>query len=145
MRDCNGRCAITFAIRYNGIQRHYITPFMMTLWHGNAFCTTDPLWGEPQTSSEFPSQRISNTGPWCFLLCQPDQTVEEKVEQWVICDAMKLMQRHFNSLWPSDTIWRHRTGSALAQVMACCLTAPSQYLHQWWLIIRNTSTINHYN
>ena len=40
-----------------------------------------------------------------------------------------------NSLWPSDTIWRHRSGSTLAQVMACCLTAPSHYLNQCWLII----------
>ena len=27
-----------------------------------------------------------------------------------------------NSLWPSDAIWRQRSGSRLAQVMACCLT-----------------------
>ena len=40
-----------------------------------------------------------------------------------------------NSLWPSDTIWRQRSGSTLAQVMACCLTAPSHYLNQCWLII----------
>ena len=40
-----------------------------------------------------------------------------------------------NSLWPSDNIWRHRTGSTLAQVMVCCLTAPSHYLNQCWLII----------
>ena len=40
-----------------------------------------------------------------------------------------------NSLWPSDAIWRHRSGSTLAQVMACCLTAPSDYLNQCWLII----------
>ena len=42
----------------------------------------------------------------------------------------------FNSLWPSDTIQPHRFGSAFAQVMACCLTAPSHYLNQWWLIIK---------
>ena len=30
----------------------------------------------------------------------------------------------------------HRSGSTLAQVMACCLTAPSHYLNQCWLIIR---------
>ena len=41
----------------------------------------------------------------------------------------------FNSLWPSDTIWQHKSGSTLAQVMACCLTAPSHYLNQCWLII----------
>ena len=42
---------------------------------------------------------------------------------------------YFNSLWPSDAIWQHRSGSTLAQVMACCLTAPSHYLNQCWLII----------
>ena len=46
-----------------------------------------------------------------------------------------LIFRPFNSLRPSDAIWRHRSGSTLAQVMACCLTAPSHYLNQCWLII----------
>ena len=32
-----------------------------------------------------------------------------------------------NSLWLSDAIWCHRSVSTLAQVMACCLTAPSHY------------------
>ena len=41
-----------------------------------------------------------------------------------------------NSLWPGDTIWWHKSGSTLAQVMACCLMAPSHYLNQSWLIIR---------
>ena len=41
-----------------------------------------------------------------------------------------------NSLWPSDAIWRQRSGSRLAQVMACCLTAPSHHPNQCWLIIR---------
>ena len=40
-----------------------------------------------------------------------------------------------NSLGPSDAIWRQKSGSTLAQVMACCLTAPSHYLNQCWLII----------
>ena len=40
-----------------------------------------------------------------------------------------------NSLWPSDIIWRQRSGSTLAQVMACCLTTPSHYLNQCWLFI----------
>ena len=40
-----------------------------------------------------------------------------------------------NSLWPSDATWQQRSGSTLAQVMACCLTAPSHYLHQCWLFI----------
>ena len=28
-----------------------------------------------------------------------------------------------------------RSGSTLAQVMACCLAAPSHYLNQWWLLM----------
>ena len=42
---------------------------------------------------------------------------------------------YINSLWPGDAIWWHGTRSTLAQVMACCLTAPSHYLNQCWLII----------
>ena len=43
-----------------------------------------------------------------------------------------------NSLWPSDAIWRQGSGSTLAQVMVCCLAAPSHYLNQCWLIISKT-------
>ena len=39
-----------------------------------------------------------------------------------------------DSLWPSDSKWRHISGSTLAQVMACCLPAPNHYLNQCWLI-----------
>ena len=39
------------------------------------------------------------------------------------------------ALWPSDAIWRHRSWSTLAWAMACCLTAPSHYLNQCWLIV----------
>ena len=35
-----------------------------------------------------------------------------------------------NSLWSNDAIWRQRSRSTLAQVMACCLTVPSHYLSQ---------------
>ena len=49
---------------------------------------------------------------------------------WHIYGSLSL-----NELKPSDAIWRHRTGSALAQVMACCLVASSHYENQFWLII----------
>ena len=41
----------------------------------------------------------------------------------------------FNSLWPNDTLWRHRPGSTLAQEITCCLTGSSHYLNQCWLIV----------
>ena len=63
-----------------------------------------------------------------------------------------------SSLGPSDAIWRQRSGSTLAQVMACCLTVPSHFLNQCWLIIskvewnsskgkftKDNSVINHWN
>ena len=43
-----------------------------------------------------------------------------------------------NSLWSIDAIWRHRSGSMLAHVMARCLTAPSHYMIQCWLVIKAT-------
>ena len=42
----------------------------------------------------------------------------------------------FKSPWLNDTIWRHRSWSTLAKVMACCLSAPSHYLYQYWLTIK---------
>ena len=33
-------------------------------------------------------------------------------------------------LWSGDTIWQHRSGSALAQVMACCLMALTHHMNQ---------------
>ena len=39
-----------------------------------------------------------------------------------------------DSLWPNDAIWCHWSWSALVQVMAWCLTAPSHYPNQWNLI-----------
>ena len=41
----------------------------------------------------------------------------------------------FKSLGPSDVIWHWRSWSTLVQALACCLTAPSHYLNQCWLII----------
>ena len=35
-------------------------------------------------------------------------------------------------------IWQHRSGSTLAQVMACCLAAPNHFLNQCWLIIKSS-------
>ena len=57
--------------------------------------------------------------------------------QWLVatCPHTLLWQGcNFNSLGPSDAIRQQRSGSTLAQVMACCLTAPSHYLNQCWLI-----------
>ena len=45
-----------------------------------------------------------------------------------------------NSLWPSDTIsiWQDRSGSTLAQKMACALLAPSHYI---WLYVNSSPEV----
>ena len=61
-----------------------------------------------------------------------------KSNQWFhksrYMNTMYIIKGEINSLWPSDAMWRYRSGSTLAQVMACCLTAPSHYLTLCWLI-----------
>ena len=46
----------------------------------------------------------------------------------------RVRQVFFNSLWPSDAIWRYRSWLISVQVMACCLTAPRPYLNHCWPI-----------
>ena len=71
------------------------------------------------------------------------------------CHDVNIVSGPCCSLRPSDAIWRQGSRSTLVQVMACCLTAPSHYLNQYWLIIsevqrhspgrnfmRNVPTIN---
>ena len=77
---------------------------------------------------------------------------------WVRLGVLLQMHTALNSLWPSDAIWHQISLSTLVQVMACCLTAPSHYLNQCWLILSkvqrhssvgnftiDTSAISHWN
>ena len=41
----------------------------------------------------------------------------------------------FNSLWPSNAIWWHSSGSTLTQIIACWLMAPSHCMHPLSLVI----------
>ena len=49
---------------------------------------------------------------------------------WISALVFFYVNESIKSVWPSDAIWWHRSGSTLAQVMACCLMAPSHYLNQ---------------
>ena len=49
--------------------------------------------------------------------------------------ALKSEKECFNSLQPSEAIWRYRSRLTLAKVMACCLTALSHKLNRYWFII----------
>ena len=119
---------------------------MMMSWDGNTFCITVPLcressnhWWIPLTKDQWCGAFMFSlslawtgccTNSWQIWCCSCSVTVIGiynytcLVLYWVI-----------NSLWPSDAIWRQKSWSTLAQVMACCLMAPSHYLNQCWLII----------
>ena len=63
---------------------------------------------------------------WCCLLKQNiiiypreyDNTPPQSMQ--VSITHLRII---LNSVWPSDAIWQHISGSTLAQVMTCCLMA----------------------
>ena len=82
-----------------------------------------------------------------YLTFVPNNSKQHVSSQWTV-----------NSLWPIDVIWRQGTRTTLAQVMACCLMAPSHYLNQCWPMIsevmwhspdsdfiENTCNFHHWN
>ena len=55
-----------------------------------------------------------------------------------VCESQSFLSDFcwkLNSLWPRDAILQHGYKSTLAQVLVCCLTAPSHYLNQCWIVI----------
>ena len=80
-----------------------------------------------------PFIRVPLSSSLVTMLMSLPTTPEEPMH--ILIWAHFLSPFQLNSLWPSDTIWWQRSGSTLAQVIACCLTAPSHYLNQCWLII----------
>ena len=93
-----------------------------TLLSGSLPTVTSVI-GLPSTDLASPIYRMS------------DKTISKPMMTQFSDEYMWYKGEWVNSLWPSDAIWRKRSGSTLAQVMDCCLTAPSHYLNQCWLII----------
>ena len=76
---------------------------------------------------------------WYWTLS--NKTVEKNESEYNNSFHKMLMTiSSINTLWPSDLIWWHKSGWTLAEVMACCLTAPSHYLNQCWVIISEVLT-----
>ena len=93
-------------------------------------------WVSPQLSCGYTAQ----IWPWYAIGIQCFDNGEKsgkwrKGEIILIFPAAWVSVYQLISLEPSDAIWRWRSWSTLVQVMACCLTAPSHYLKQCWLII----------
>ena len=115
---------------YNQKKHHRVaalTIFVNKLLNLRLICTKGQLCKQR-------NREPSPTFPWDWttLCCTSMQSLDTCY--WMSQDYLVLGL--INSLWPSNTIWRWRSGSTLAQVMACCLMAPSHYLNLCWLIIR---------
>ena len=47
--------------------------------------------GNPPVTGGFPSQRGNNAERWCYLCCQPEQTVQQTVDSPAIWDASEFV------------------------------------------------------
>ena len=116
--------------KYCKIQAQTPRKLFMLYWAKNQFFTTFSNFKHGYIKKFYWSSHIFHWSSHFFISRGPRTDKFRRV-----CEL--------NSLWPSDTIWWHRSGLALAQVMACCLIAPSHYLNQcWltWLIIKSVLT-----
>ena len=77
---------------------------------------------------------LTNITRWSFAGYLWNEIPNER--HWKLFRLTNFFQT-VNSPWWSDTIRWHRSESALAQVMACCLTTPSHLLNQCWFLISN--------
>ena len=66
------------------------------------------------------------------------------MEFWILREIPLNIQYHPGTHCGLVMPYGDRFGSTLAQVMACCLTAPSHYLKQCWLIINKVSSWRHH-
>ena len=61
--------------------------------------------------------------------------VEFCMAQWLTFCSARPTSLAINPLWPSEVMYRYRSGTASTKIIAFCLTAPSHYLNQCQLII----------
>ena len=121
MQDCSFSIAKALEILQGPYSLNGKMSYIQTSWlliDGRlGFIMIVSFWNFTGTSAVLPSNGLSN-----FRVISK---VKTRISQL----------KELNSLGPSDAIWRWRSWSTLVQVMACCLTAPSHYLNQCWLII----------
>ena len=113
-------------------------PYVDVLWYSPQDNFTSCVQGiNHEIVCENQTFKIITTSPrgQCVKDLAGSYSLEHSIYEIIPVSHHTLVYYVFKSMWPSDATGRHRTGSTLAQVMACCLTAPSHYLNQCWLII----------
>ena len=106
--------------------------------------------GNSPFTGEFPSQRtVTRSFDVFFYPALNNQLSKQSTRRWSeapSCPLWYIMTSlqwcrvdsfvNIKALLLSAAMWRHRFRPTLAQVMACCLMAPSHYLDQSWHIIK---------
>ena len=103
------------------------------------FFLNENVWFPIKISLKFVPKGLINKSPALVLIMawrRPgDKPLSEPMLVRSLTHICVTRPQWVNSLWPSYSIWRHRIGATLVQVMACCLMTPSHYLDQCWLIL----------
>ena len=121
----------TMASQITGLTNVYSTVYQAQITENTKAPCHWPLYG---VTGECPTQK----GMWCgkcFHLMTSSWVEAIYIQSRGHVSHPAAIAEDINSFWRSDTLWRHKSGSTLAQVMVCCLMAPSHYLNQCWFII----------
>ena len=120
---------------------------MMTSSNGNIFRVTGPLWGEFTGDRWIPHTKASDAELWCFLWSAPwiNDSVNNREAgdlrrhrahyDVIVTDGDKLHHHWFWWLLVAVSAQgyqliatEHKNWTALVQVVACCHTAPIEFL-----------------
>ena len=110
--------------------------------HFNSTHSREPQWGYFQWCpwrSRIPGVSLRDEFGAMYAILPQQCCTTGKLEniQYVQLHSLHRqdISNHGIDSWPSNAIWRLRSGSILIQVMVWCPTAPSHYQNQCWLII----------
>ena len=93
--------------------------------------TAEALWTPSVACTVRLYSRVVSQSNWPAITMFPSSTCI--LNFWSSLPAEKKITGYFiDSLCPSDVIWQHRYCSTMAQILACCLMAPSHYLTSSW-------------
>ena len=94
-------------------------------YNGSYFYFSFFVWG-----LEKRKMMLSDSFSFFYYEIEKRKTKNERMEYTRTVKFMQYTSTHFGLVTPN----RHRSGSISAQVMTCCLTAPSHYINQCWLL-----------
>ena len=100
--------------------------------------STIPRWSLSCLASSSGTMLVPTCWPVCWVRKPASSSIDCSETSHLTPPPMWVIG--INSLWPIDAIWWHRSGSTFAQEMAW---APSHYLNQCWLIIREVQWLSY--